>query len=527
MNANDLRWFDLFQGRLTRRDALRVGGSAAALIALGGAMPARRSDHAPRFLADPFHLGVASGDPSPDGVVLWTRLDRAAVAEAAHPEARIPVTWEIADDEAFQRTVLSGAVLATPELGYSVHAEVEGLEPGRVYHYRFLTGGAASPVGRARTAPAPGAPTSRLRFAFCSCQNYEDGYYTAYRHMLGEELDLLVHLGDYIYEGGASRNAVRVNESPEVYTLDEYRGRYTQYRRDPDLQAAHAAFSWVVTWDDHDVENNYAGGVPQAEEELATFLLRRAAAYQACYEFMPLRKSAVPRGPHMDVFRRIEFGDLVSMNVLDTRQYRDDQACGDRFRPDCDARLDPARTLLGLEQERWLYDGLATSTARWNVLAQQVMVAPLERRSSEGLVTHSMDTWDGYPAARRRLLDVLASGKVAAPVILTGDIHSSWVADLHVDGLGSPLVGTELVGTSITTNGDGEDTLFEQDPARDLNPHFRFHDERRGYVFCDVTPERLTAHFRAVRYISRPGAPLQTKAVFVVENGRPGALRDQ
>jgi alkaline phosphatase D len=403
---------------------------------------------------------------------------------------------------------------------------VDGLQPGHVYHYRFLAGGVESPVGRARTAPAMGASTASMRFAFCSCQNYEDGYYTAYRHMAAEDLDLVLHLGDYIYEGGISRNAVRPNQSAEVYTLDEYRARHFQYRSDPDLQAAHAAFSWVVTWDDHDVDNNYAGPVPQDEQDLQSFLLRRAAAYQAYYEFMPLRRRSVPRGPHMGLYRRVDFGDLVSLNVLDTRQYRDDQACGDRFKPDCDERFDASRSLLGADQERWLLDGLRGSEARWNVLAQQVMMAPLENRNGENQRTHSMDTWDGYPGARQRVLDVFASGAVASPVVLTGDIHSSWVADLHVGGEGSPVVGTELVGTSITTNGDGDDIRPDQDTLRERNPHFRYHDERRGYVRCDVTPERLTAYFRGVPFISRPGAPLQTRAVFVVDHDRPGAVQD-
>lgn len=526
MGIDDLRWFDLFNRRGTRRDLLRVGSSAAALVMFGGTLPARRGDARPRFRSDPFSLGVASGDPLSDGVVLWTRLSAASVAEIGNPDAAVPVRWEVADDDAFRRVVRSGDSLALPELGHSVHAEVAGLEAGRVYHYRFLAGGVASTVGRARTPPAPGARVESLSFAFCSCQNYEDGYFTAYRHMAAEDLDLMVHLGDYIYEGGISRNAVRPNDRPEVYTLEQYRGRHTQYRSDEDLQAAHAAFSWVTTWDDHDVDNNYAGGISQDRQEPQAFLLRRAAAYQAYYEFLPLRRTSVPRGPDMSLYRRLGFGDLISMSALDTRQYRDDQACGDRFKPDCHARWDPTRTLLGARQERWLLSGLTASKARWNVLAQQVMMAPLENRNAEGSPTHSMDTWDGYPAARQHVLDTLASGAVANPMVLTGDVHSSWVADLHVGDADSPVVGTELVGTSITTNGDGRDIREGPDALRDRNPHLRFHDDRRGYVRCDVTRERLTAHFRAVPWISKPGAPLETRAVFVVEDGRPGAVRD-
>ena len=527
MSLDDLRWFDLFGRRLTRRDFLRVGGSAAALVTLGGALPARHGERGPRFRDDPFELGVASGDPLPDGVVLWTRLNEEAVAQAAgRARSRIPVRWEIAEDETFRRMVRTGESLAIPELGYSIHAEVDGLEPGRVYHYRFLAGGAASPVGRTRTTPAAGARSARLSFAFCSCQNYEDGYYTAFRHMVGEDLDLVVHLGDYIYEGGISRRAVRRNESREVYTLDEYRARYAQYRRDRDLQAAHAAFPWVVTWDDHDVDNNYAGAFPQDRQDPEQFLLRRAAAYQTYYEFLPLRRSSLPRGPDMELYRRLDFGDLASLSVLDTRQYRDDQACGDRLQTDCQERFDLDRTLLGREQERWLLEGLHASRARWNVLAQQVMMAPMEQWNRRGQVGYSMDTWDGYAAERQRLFEAFASGAVASPVVLTGDIHSSWVADLHLDDPDSPVVGTELVCTSITTNGDGLDVAPEDDPFLQRNPHFHFHDERRGYSRCDLTPELLTVRFRAVPYITQPDAPLETRAVFVVENGRPGAIRD-
>ncbi len=324
----------------------------------------RRGDAAPRFRSSPFELGVASGDPLPEGIVLWTRLSGAALAEAGTLLARVSVRWEVARDEGFQRIVRSGEQLALPELEHSVHAEVEGLEPACAYHYRFIAGGAASAGGRTRTAPAPGARTDRLRFAFCSCQNYEDGWYTAFRHMAAEDLEVVVHLGDYIYQVGRSRRAVRPHDGPEVFMLDEYRGRYALYRGDSDLQAAHAAFPWIATWDDHDVDNNYAGGVPENEVDSEAFLLRRTAAYQAYYEFMPLRRSSAPRGLEMPIFRALRFGDLMSMSVLDTRQYRDDQACGDRFKPDCEGRWEPGRSLLGPAQESWLFAQLRSSPHR-------------------------------------------------------------------------------------------------------------------------------------------------------------------
>jgi alkaline phosphatase D len=523
MGIDDLRWFQLFNRRGTRRDFLRVGGSAAALIACGGALPARRGDPSPRFRSDPFELGVASGDPLPDGVVLWTRLGGASLAEAGTPDAPVPVRWEVAEDEAFSRIARSGENLALPELGHSVHAEVEGLEPSRVYHYRFVSGGAVSRVGRTRTAPAAGARTDRLRFAFCSCQNFEDGYYTAFRHMASEDLDLIIHLGDYIYEGGQNPRAARRHEGPEIFSLDQYRARYSLYRTDLDLQAVHAGFAWTATWDDHDVDNNYAAGVPENDQAPEAFMLRRAAAYQAYYEFMPLRRRSAPSGPAMSMYRTVGFGDLVSMKVLDTRQYRDDQACGDRFKPDCEGRWEPSRTLLGQPQEDWLLRGLRESPARWNVLAQQVMMAPLRNWDTEGRPTNSMDTWDGYPVARQRVLD--AFERVRNPVVLTGDIHSSWAGDLHKGDIRSPVVGAELVCSSISTNGDGYD-VPAKDGFTEWNPHFKFHDERRGYVSCEATPERITASFRALPYVREPDAPLQTRGVLVVEDGRPGVVRD-
>ena len=510
----------------TRREFLHACGGAAALIALGGALPARRGDRRLTFRTDPFTLGVGSGDPLPDGVVLWTRLIEDAVIRAAGSDARVPVRWELADDDGFRRVLRNGETLALPELGHSVHAEVEGLEPDRVYHYRFLAGGSASPTGRTRTAPAAGARNERLRFAFVSCQNYQHGYYTAYRHLSAESLDLVVHLGDYIYEGGSGRRSVRPHEGSELFSLEQYRRRYAQYRTDPDLQAAHAAFPWVVTWDDHEVDNNYAGKMPEDGQEHEAFLKRRAAAYQAYYEFMPLRRSAMPRGPGMLLYRQLGFGGLLSLNALDTRQHRDDQPCDDNWTT-CAMRDDPSRTMLGDAQERWLLERLVDAPYRWNLLAQQVFMAPLEGRDDEDRRIYPMDMWDGYPAARARLLDAFASGRVANPVVLTGDIHSSWVADLHSGGPETPVVATELAGTSISTGGDGQEFPRGFGDVFAYNPHIRFCNGRRGYVSCEATPERLTADFRVVPWVTEPSAPLETRARFIVEAGRPGAVAEE
>ncbi|MGH7475344.1 MAG: alkaline phosphatase D family protein [Longimicrobiales bacterium] len=525
MKTRDLHWYDVFRSGGTRRDFLRVSGSAAALVALGGALPARRGDRRLAFRSDPFKLGVASGDPLPGGVVLWTRLAAEAVAEAGGAGVPVAVRWEVAEDDEFRRGVRTGEVLALGELGHAVHAEVDGLQPARVYHYRFTVGGVSSPVGRTRTAPPAGAATGRFRLAFASCQQYEHGYYTAYRHMASEDLDLVVHLGDYIYERTWGDNLVRVHERPEIFTLDHYRDRHALYKSDPDLQAAHAAFPWVVTWDDHEVDNNYADAVPEDAQHTDAFLLRRAAAYQAYYEFMPLRRSSMPRGADMRLHRRLVFGDLLAMHVLDTRQHRDDQACGDGNKPSCAAHTDPRRQLLGVEQERWLFDGLAGAGVRWNVLAQQIMMARLQRETPEGPAV-PMDTWDGYPAARRRLLDILGSGRVANPVVITGDIHSSWVNDLKADfdDPDSPTVGTELVGTSITSGGDGREVFDDFPQVQAANPHIRWYNGRRGYVTCDVERDRLTARYQVVPWVTQAGAPKETRATFVVRDGRAGAV---
>lgn len=525
LKTRDLHWHDLFHMRATRRDFLRVGGAAAGLVALGS-LPGCGSGRTPRFAVDPFALGVASGDPAADGVVLWTRLARAAVEGAGAASRPVDVGWEVAHDEAFRRVAASGTAAALPELGHSVHVEAAGLDPARDYFYRFHAGGETSAVGRTRTAPPAGAPVERLRFAFASCQHWEHGLYTALDHMAAEDLDFVAFLGDYIYEYAEhSEPAVRHHTGPEIVTLDHYRARYAQYRTDPALQAAHAAAPWIVTTDDHEVDNNYAGDVAEDEQSPEQLMLRRAAAYQAYYEFMPLRRSSMHSGPNLPLYRRLRFGDLLEMSVLDTRQYRSDQPCGDRAQPTCAERIAPGQTILGDAQRRWLFGGLAASAARWNVLAQQVVVAELRGENAAGETTFSMDKWDGYPAERQALLDHLAEAEVPNPVVLTGDIHSNWVADLKRDfsDPASATVGTEFVGTSITSGGDGADTTERGLGVLAHNPHLRFYNGQRGYVVCTVTPAAWRSDYRVVPWVTRPDAPVRTRASFVVEAGRPGA----
>ena len=373
---------------IDRRGFLTLAG-AAGVAAVSQSPLARAGRDATRVTGYPFTLGVASGDPAPDGAVLWTRLAPAPLSGGGMPSRRVPVDYEVAHDERFRRTVQRGTVQSRPELGHSVHVELEGLEPGREYFYRFTAAGDQSPVGRTRTAPARGAALDRLAFAFVSCSQYEHGYFTAYRHLAQEELDVVVHLGDYIYEYAPNVYSTpggnpRAHSSREITTLEDYRNRHAQYKTDPDLQAAHAAAPWVITWDDHELDNNWADEIPEDGQPRGAFLRRRAAAFQAYYEHMPLRRTSRPRGIDLQLYRRVAFGDLATFHVLDTRQFRSDQACGDGRRTGCDERLDPARSITGDAQERWLLDGLEDSRARWNVLAQQVFFAQRDYEQGPG-----------------------------------------------------------------------------------------------------------------------------------------------
>ncbi len=518
-------------GSIDRRAFVKAGGVTAAGLIFGVGPSVDRAMAAPRFRSYPFKLGVASGDPRPDGVVLWTRLAPHPLAESGRggvPRQNIAVRWEVATDEGFRRIVRQGSEVARPELGHSVHAEVRGLAPKRPYFYRFKAGSETSPVGRTKTTPPFGAYTAKLSFAFASCQQYEHGYFGAFRRLAQEDLDLVVHLGDYIYEYGpneyrAAGGNVRVHNSGEITTLAAYRNRHAQYRGDRDLQRAHAAHPWVVTWDDHEVENNYADEIPEQGQSPEAFLQRRANAYQAYYEHMPLRRSSVPRGPDMRLYRRLAYGNLAEFNVLDTRQYRDDQANGDGIKAPTAESENPDRTLTGDRQERWLLDGLADSGARWNVLAQQVFFAQRDFQSGEGQ-RFSMDAWDGYPASRERILDFIDRRGVQNPIVLTGDVHANWANDIlsDFDDPESEVVGAEFVGTSITSGGDGSDVRADTAATLAENPHIKFFNNQRGYVRCTVTPRQWRADYRVVPYVSQPGAPAFTRASFVVESGNPG-----
>ena len=509
---------------LTRRSFL-AGTASFAAAALFSNRALGAVTASPKLVGYPFTLGIASGDPVPDGVVLWTRLaPRPREPGGGMPPEPVEVGWQVAEDEAMQRVVQQGTTTAVPAWAHSVHVEVTGLRPDRWYWYRFKAAGEVSPTGRTRTPPPAGAAADRLRFAFASCQKYEIGRYTAYEHMVREDLDLVVHLGDYIYEKGDGKNAIRPHGTPEILTLDDYRARYGLYKSDPALQAAHAMAPWIVTWDDHEVSNNYAAAIPEHPERMnpADFLRRRAAGYQAYYEHMPLRRSALPSGPDMLLYRRLVFGRLAEFNVLDTRQYRTDQPQGDGVKPPGPAVLDPQGTLLGDRQRDWLFSGLMASPAAWNILAQQIMMARVDFSPGPDEAV-SMDKWTGYEFERRRVLRHLREARTANPVVITGDIHCNWANEIPpaLESPGSAPVAVEFVGTSITSGGDGGEKRPQTDAVLAENPGVKFFNDERGYVRCEVTPQAWRTDYRTVAYVSRPGAPLQTRASFVVESGRP------
>ena len=489
--------------RVLLKGALALGASHLA-------PPLARRAVAQPTLSGPFTLGVAS---TPGGGMA--------------PEA-VPVEWEVATDERLARVVQRGVASANPSFAHAVHVEVDNLEPARWYWYRFRAGGEVSGIGRTRTAPAANTEGARLRLAVASC---EQGYYAAYRHMLADDLDLVLHLGDYIYESSWGQDHVRKHDAPEPRTLDDYRIRHALYKSDPDLQAAHAAYPWLCTWDDHEVQNDYANDRSERLDDPQWFLQRRAAAYKAYYEHMPLRSQMAPQGPHMRLFARVGFGRLAQIVLLDGRQYRSPQPCaapgrgGGSSVEDCRERLDARLTMLGEQQERWLQDGLDRSTARWNVIGQQTLMAQVDRKPGPGRLFWT-DGWDGYPAARRRLLEYLVKRKPSNPIVLGGDVHSFWVADLKpdFDDPRSPVVATEFVATSITSQFRRRQE--DLDALRADNPHIRFgNGTRRGYVRVEITPDQLRADLRTVRSVTRPHAEVDTLATFVVQDGRPGAAR--
>jgi len=535
-----------------RRQFLQRTGVASAVAAFGlSGRSTAAIDENGEFETDPFTLGVASGDPLPNSVILWTRLaPDPLTAGGGMPDQSVDVAWTVATDEAMSDVVTSGTATAEAEHAHTVHVNAQDLEPNTEYHYQFEAGGASSPVGRTKTAPEPGTSIDEFRFAFASCQAWDAGYYTAYQYMAEEDLDLIIHLGDYIYEYGIGANGGVRNQSipqpfrEETVTLERYRLQYGLYKSAPGLKTAHASAPWLITRDDHEVDNNWADEVPQDPDKQDTreFLIRRAAAFKAYYEHMPFRGEQKPREPDtkpdvletnrkidQKLYRNYTFGDLVEFNVLDTREYRSDQACDDAFAIDeCQARFSEDRTILGDNQEGWLVDNLQNSEATWDVLANQLPFATMDflRGEADG---YRMDQWDGYVADQRTVKNAFEQ-HAENPVVVTGDFHSHWANEIRSASDDSKPIGAEFVGTSISSFGNGSELDdFNGDNPGVLGRHVirendnvEYNSARRGYTTCTVTPEKWTTDFKVLPYVTDPGAPIRTDATFEVLAGEPG-----
>ncbi|MEU6075405.1 alkaline phosphatase D family protein [Micromonospora sp. NPDC047074] len=517
---------------IDRRRLLLAAGGGAAALAFGLQRPATAaSPTTPRLPDHPFTLGVASGDPTHNAVVLWTRLAPQPLAPAGGmPTLRpVPVRWEVATDERFRRVVRDGVAHAHPEYSYSVHVDVRGLRPATEYWYRFSVGGHRTAPARTRTAPAPGSMPAELRFAFASCMNYRAGYFQAMGGIAAEDVDVVFFLGDYVYEypveqifpGRAIPADLPAEVLPETVTLEQYRLRYGLYKSQPEVIAAHQNAPWVMMWDDHEVANDY-GTDTEAE------LLRQAAGYRAFWEHMPLRPPQRPVGPQARLYRRLRYGDLAQFDLLDARQYRSPGLPGGST-ADTPERRDPTRSILGFEQEKWFVDGLSRPGPRWHVAPQGVLMAMVNTAAStDAAPRFSTGAWDGYQASQKRIYDAVAraqrKGSLSNFVVLTGDVHCGYVSELPSD-LDDPLsapIGTEFTSLSISSARDFDPAANAARQVRvRVNPQMKWADLHCGYAVGSLTPDAMTITYRGVDRVSTPLDPVYSLSRFVVESGKP------
>ncbi|MFI2717003.1 alkaline phosphatase D family protein [Streptomyces collinus] len=504
-----------------RRTVVKAAAATAVLAGpLAATLPARAVDQAPAFLH-----GVASGDPLPDGVLLWTRVTpvpEAIPGSGAGPDTE--VSWTVAEDKAFTTVVAKGSTTATAASDHTVKADIRGLKPGTDYWFRFSAGGTDSPAARTRTAPAHDAAVTGLRFGVVSCANWEAGWFSPYRHLAARgDLDAWLHLGDYIYEYGTgeygTRGKVVRPHAPahEIVTLADYRTRHARYKTDPDLQALHAAAPVVAIWDDHEFANDaWSGGAENHTEGAeGTWSARQAAAKQAYFEWMPVRTAIAGT-----TYRRLRFGKLADLSLLDLRSFRSQQVKVGNGEVD-----DPDRTLTGRAQLDWLKTGLTSSDTTWRLVGNSVMISPFAIGSlsadllkplakllglpQEGLALNT-DQWDGYTDDRREILAHLRTNAIRNTVFLTGDIHMAWANDVPVDAGTYPLspsAATEFVVTSVTSDNlddivkvpEGTVSAVAAPVIRAANRHVHWVDtDRHGFGVLDITAERAQMDFYVI-----------------------------
>lgn len=522
---------------IDRRELLGYAGIGTGALILGGvvvdpqaAALARRRPRLPLARGGTFPQGVASGMPSQQAITLWTRLEG--------PRRDRRVVLEVARDPEFRRVVHRRSLRVTPRRDNTVETRLRSkrLKPGNEYFYRFETKSGSSPVGRFRTLRPPDS-REPLRIVFFSCQDYQAGFYNAHRAIAAEDADLVVSLGDYVYERtfyeGPRKDTLGANGDGEVQTLPEYRAKYQLYKSDPDLRAMHEAHSFVATWDDHEVEDNYAGPNPGEATEMprVPFEERRRAGYQAFYEYMPFMPGTVDSEKARGLYRRLPLGANAELFMLDERAFRDDQPCGDEFFVPCPEAETEPRTMLGREQLEWLKRGLLNSGATWKLVGNQLMIMSLELVQGAQI---TKDSWDGYGVERRELMSHIASQGIRDVSFLTGDIHTFFAGDVGIDGRGPESHATEFVGGSITSLGvpetvegttgaplSREQIVLLSNNLQTTNPHLRYTEQlSRGYGIVEARPGELSVEFKGVDAMT-PGAGARTIGRFRVPSGDP------
>ncbi len=510
---------------VNRRHLLATAAKLAAVAMMPISLGVKATDKV-KFVDYPFKLGVASGDPLPDGFVIWTRLAPVPMDPLATQQTPIIVKWYVAEDRKGKKVVKSGASIAYPQNAHSVHVEVSGLDANKEYFYYFISGENKSQVGRVYTLPLLGESTNEFLFAIASCQSFTDGHYAAYRDLVAQDPKLVIHTGDYIYEqdwmGG-----VRSIPISEAHSLDEYRLLYSQYKQDLSLQAAHANSAWLLIWDDHEVDNDWAGDYSQEKTTFDQFVKRKSAAFKAYFENMPLRLAAKPQKNSLKLYRRTVVGDLLQFDLLDCRQYRNTPACLKkpsflrRYKAICDEAKSSERSFLGKEQEAWLMRGIGHFDTKWNAIIQTTLMAPFDFLHGNSQA-YDMDGWDNYTKSRQRILDKISQVRPSNPIAFGGNIHANYAGVINtvaLDNNSTPLM-SEFVCTSITSGGGGEDRYRDTINQFAENPFARYFDNRkRGYLLCHANKERLQVTLRAVDNINDPHSASSTLDTLVVEDG--------